>query len=62
MGYQSVLATPVTYKNLVSCVDLGQRNSTTSPYLHFSTTRSCTPSSSTQCCIYSDSGYRYDYW
>jgi hypothetical protein len=63
LGYQTQLAATPTYKNMVTAVDLGPRNSTVSPYFHMGTTRNgCAPSSTTQCCIYADAGYRYDYW
>ena len=62
IGYQSVLANPVTFKNVVANQDIGRRNATVDPYVHFSTYVGCTTSSSAQCCVYADSNYRYDYW
>lgn len=63
IGYQSVLASPVTYRNVITGANIGQRNATDNPYVHFGYfMNSCTPSSSTQCCIYGDGRARYDYW
>jgi hypothetical protein len=66
IGYQSVLASPVTFLDVASGTNIGQRNATynvtESPYKHFGSTPQCTPTSSTQCCVYADARYRYDYW
>jgi hypothetical protein len=62
IGYQTQLVAPPTFKNVVTGEDLGQRNSTLVPYLHMGTNRRCTPSATTQCCIYTDSRFSYDYW
>ncbi len=62
IGYRSVLASPVTYDDVRAGSSIGLRNSTTVPYKHFGPTLVCTPSTSAQCCVYVDIGYRYDYW
>jgi hypothetical protein len=63
IGYQSQLTSPPTYINVVTGANIGQRNSTTTPYLHFGYwVNGCTPSATTQCCVYAESRGRYDYW
>jgi hypothetical protein len=63
IGYRSTLTNPVTFNNVATGANIGQRNSTHNPYVHFSYWRNgCTPSTSTQCCVYVDSRGRYDYW
>ncbi len=63
IGYRSALVSPVTYTNVVTGASIGQRNSTSTPYVHFGYwANGCTPTASTSCCVYTDSRGRYDYW
>jgi hypothetical protein len=63
IGYRSALTSPVTYTNVVTGANIGQRTSTSTPYVHFGYWRNgCTPSSSAQCCVYAEQRGRYDYW